>query len=274
MRVELISANKPSPQVAFGLLPQPSALPVTQVIGGSPGGLAELSLLMEQLAAARIAIRPMIPAESLPLLPTSMPTLALPALMQASQDTDVSIVGAGLKLSSQIQILLDGWMSQDQALIIALDEIVPLIKTRPSLLDQSHVAWLVSMPQLVRLAVATDRRAQLNHQESIHNVARLMEAQAPVGPWLTAYTSDRVYLWLPVQQLCLHAPVPAGMTLSALRAALMMIICITVLRRRTHLAIEDGWRVALWMVQQLKTGGSARDQFLAIEQALEAAANS
>lgn len=272
MRVELVTTEKPSPQVAFGLLPQPSALPTVQVIGGSPGGLAELSAVMTQLAAARIPLRPMVPAESLKLLPTQMPALDAAELQQATHEIDVSLVGAGLKLTSQIQILLDRWMTQDHSLVIGLDEMVPLTKTHPALLDQTHIAWLVSIPQLVRLAVGTDRRARLNHEESVHNVARLMEAQSIKGPWMISYTTARVYVWLPDLALCLHAPIPAGLSLQEVRSSLGMILCLTVLRKRTNVEPEVLWRVALWLVQQLRAGVNAKEQLQAVELALEAAA--
>ncbi len=271
MNVSLVSPQPPDPTLAFGLLPQPKALPIVQVVGGSPGGLANLHGLSSFLDAGRIRSQLIVPITSLPLLPTVAQGLSGPSLHQATSDTDIGIVGPGLKLTSDTQIILDKWLPQAGPTILT-DEVVGLLKINSSLFDERNVHWLISLPGLVKMASSTNRKARLTPDGGVHNVARIMAAQAIRADWLAVYSHDRVYIWLPSEEILLHTPIAAGNSEQVIRNGLITLTLSLVYRRLSALSLETRWQVTLWTLQRLQASLTAHQQVAALSSALEAAA--
>lgn len=271
MKVSLVTTQPPAPALAFGLLPQPKALPSVQVVGGSPGGLADLHGLTAFLTASHIRTNLVVPAISMPLLPTVSKELSGSRLHQGSDDDDISIVGPGLKLNSDTQIMLDKWLPLAGSVILTHD-MLGLLKVNPSLSDVRRLHWTIDLPGLVKMASSTGRKALLTSNGGVYNVARIMAAQAIPADWFAVYTHAHVYIWLPTEELLLHAPIAEAIDEQTIRNGLLSLVLSLIYRRLSALDLETRWRVALWVLQSLQPTLEASQQVSAFANTLESAA--
>jgi len=219
----------PDETLLFKLAPAPSRWPNLAVIGGSIGYLADLSWLVEATAKLKLQLQPIVPLETQQALPwlqaIELPTGAgRPAQKfdDALGSSQVVIAGLGLQLTSNYQIILDRWLAHSDIPTVITDELVPLYKAHPELLESSSIIPCVSIGQLLKLHAAVGSKPALVPDRGIFNIGNLLVELPSKAPLIIAYEDSRIYTYVRSAHTVVHTPVLKDLDSTEVRLRLLL----------------------------------------------------
>lgn len=230
----------------FSLAPAPQRWPRLMIIGGSPGTLMGLNWLLGVLAdlglkydlfapeATQKAV-PWLDAQPLP----EAGKLYAGKLQQSLTECQAIIAGLGLIVSSGTQIELEKILLNVDQPTLMMDELMPIYKTSPQLLQLSHLMPFLSLNQLIKLLGISRVAVKLAPGRGIYNVGALLAALPTVAPLVITYDSERLYTYVSGSRQIIHTAIPDGMSVDQLRATVVAAHALTVWTDRgAHTATE------------------------------------
>lgn len=264
-------------RLLFSLAPAPHRWPQLMVIGGSPGmltGLNYILTLMSELGLKHDLFVPAVTQKAVPWLQAhSLPEpgkLESGAPLQRSlTECQAIIAGIGLHISSAAQIELEKiLLSLDQPTLVT-DELLPLYKTNPQLLDIKHLIPFLSLQQLIKLLGISRTGVKLAPDRGIFNVGTILSALPVAAPFVTTYDSERLYTYIPSTQQVIHTPIPDGMNVDEMRANFAAALAVTVWTDRGAHELTDLIETAHYIFAHMLNGQSPAEAAKMIRSVLE-----
>ena len=222
-------------RLLFSLAPAPHRWPHLMIIGGSPGQLTGLNALMSLMSELSIKYDLFVPTATQQAVPW-LKAHALPEpgqlqsgapLQQSLIDSSAIIAGIGLHVTSGTQIGLEKLLLSLDHPILITDELLPLYKTNPLLLQLKSLIPFLSLPQLIKMLGIGRTGVKLAPDRGIFNIGTILTSLPTAAPFVMTYDKERIYTYVRDAHSVIHTPIPDGFSVDDVRATMVAALTVT-----------------------------------------------